>query len=112
MDYVWAVIVKLHCKWKSKYYAIESLTFACLSLFYEPSIPTSLLHDCASVLHHVITKIINLSLSTGNFPMAVKHSLVTPLLKKSILTKKTYLTTDPSQTCRSYPSYLTELSLL
>src|SRR6218665_3376004 len=67
-------------------------------------IPTSLLKDCASVLLHVITQIINLSLSTGNFPLAFKHSLVTPLLKKLILTKKTYLTPDPSQTCHSYPS--------
>src|SRR6218665_2362568 len=33
-------------------------------------IPTSLLKDCASVLLPVITQIINLSLSTGNFPMA------------------------------------------
>src|SRR6218665_1989467 len=32
--------------------------------------------------------------------------------KKLILTKKTYLTTDPSQTCHSYPSSLSELSLL
>src|SRR6218665_2798204 len=31
-------------------------------------IPTSLLKDCASVLVPVITKIINLSLSSGNFP--------------------------------------------
>src|SRR6218665_709095 len=44
-------------------------------------IPTSLLKDCASVLVPVITKIINLSLSSGNFPMVFKHSLVTPLLK-------------------------------
>ena len=31
--------------------------------------PTSLLKECASVLIPVITKIINLSLSSGNFPM-------------------------------------------
>src|SRR6218665_1654430 len=36
-------------------------------------IPTSLLKDCDSVLVPVITKIINLSLSSGNFPMVFKH---------------------------------------
>src|SRR6218665_1310496 len=51
-------------------------------------IPTSLLKDCASVLLPVITKIINLSLFTGNFPVAFKHSLVTPLLKKAKLDKE------------------------
>ena len=51
-------------------------------------IPTSLLKDCASVLVPVITKIINLSLSSGNFPMVFKHSLVTPLLKKTNLDKE------------------------
>src|SRR6218665_2708731 len=51
-------------------------------------IPTSLLKDCASVLVPVITKIINLSLSSGNFPMIFKHSLVTPLLRKANLDKK------------------------
>src|SRR6218665_3996230 len=67
-------------------------------------IPTSLLKDCASVLLPVITQIINLSLSTLNFPFSFKHSLVIPLLKKANLDKETYLTTDPSQTCHSYPS--------
>src|SRR6218665_831836 len=51
-------------------------------------IPTSLLKDCASALVPVITKIINLSLSSGNFPMVFKHSLVTPLLKKANLDKQ------------------------
>src|SRR6218665_397701 len=51
-------------------------------------IPTSLLKDCASALVPVITKIINLSLSSGNFPMVFKHSLVTPLLKKANLDKE------------------------
>src|SRR6218665_1109067 len=50
-------------------------------------IPTSLLKDCASVLVPVITKIINLSLSSGNFPMVFKHFLVTPLLKEANLEK-------------------------
>ena len=51
-------------------------------------IPTSLLKDCASALVPVITKIINLSFSSGNFPMVFKHSLVTPLLKKANLDKE------------------------
>src|SRR6218665_2746602 len=51
-------------------------------------IPPSLLKDCASVLAPEITKIINLSLSSGNFPMVFKHSLVTPLLKKANLDKE------------------------
>jgi hypothetical protein len=45
--------------------------------------PTSLLKNCASVLISVITKIINLSLSTGNFPMAFEQSLVTLHLRKA-----------------------------
>src|SRR6218665_494380 len=51
-------------------------------------IPTSLLKDGASALVPVITKIINLSLSSGNFQMVFKHSLVTPLLKKANLDKE------------------------
>src|SRR6218665_2937743 len=51
-------------------------------------IPTFRLKDCASALVPVITKIINLSLSSGNFPMVFKHSLVTPLLKKANLDKE------------------------
>src|SRR6218665_237847 len=43
--------------------------------------------DYASVLP-VITKIINLSLSTGDFPMAFKESFVTPLLKRANLDKE------------------------
>src|SRR5688572_5972365 len=47
--------------------------------------PTSILKDCVSVLFPVITKVINLPLSTGNFPMFFKHSLVSPLLKEANL---------------------------
>jgi hypothetical protein len=32
-----------------------------------------------------ITKIVNLSLSTGTFPAGMKHAMVTPLLKKPTL---------------------------
>jgi len=49
-------------------------------------IPTSLLKDCASVVVPVITKVINLTLSSSNFPMVFKHSLVTPLLYRFDIT--------------------------
>src|SRR6218665_1779213 len=51
-------------------------------------IPTSLLKDCASIFVPIITTIVNLSLSTGSFPLLFKHSLVTPLLKKPSLDKE------------------------
>ena len=45
-------------------------------------IPTSLLKQCATVLTPIITRIINLSLTTGTFLSSFKNSFVTPLLKK------------------------------
>src|SRR6218665_3544777 len=74
-------------------------------------IPTSLLKDCASVLLPVITKIINLSLSTGNFPLAFKHSLVTPLLKKANLDKENLSNYRPISNL-SFLSKLTERIVL
>ena len=44
--------------------------------------PTSVVVDCMDVLLPVITKIVNLSLTSGIFPTDWKESLVTPLLKK------------------------------
>src|SRR6218665_2400368 len=52
-------------------------------------IPTSLLKGRASILAPIITKIINLSLSTSSFPLLFKHSLVTLLFKKPSLDKET-----------------------
>src|SRR6218665_3415748 len=49
-------------------------------------------------------------LATSHWLSSTRSSLL--FSKKLILTKKTYLTTDPSQTCYSYPSCLSELSLL
>ena len=49
------------------------------------SIPISLLKQCSSVLLPTITKIINLSLSTGVFPDQFKSCSVHPHLKKSNL---------------------------
>ena len=44
--------------------------------------PTKLLLQCIDKLIHVVTSLINLSLSTGNFPTQWKEALVQPLLKK------------------------------
>jgi hypothetical protein len=49
------------------------------------SIPTFLLLEFADLLLHLITKIINLSLSSGVFPDRMMLALVTPVLKKSDL---------------------------
>ena len=51
-------------------------------------IPASLLKQCASVLVPTITKIINLSLSSGVFPEQFKSCSVHPLLKKPNLDKE------------------------
>ena len=48
-------------------------------------IPTFLLLEFSDLLLHPITKIINLSLSSGVFPDEMKLALVTPVLKKSDL---------------------------
>ena len=51
-------------------------------------IPTSLLKQCSSALLPTITKIINLSLSTGIFPDQFKSCSVHPHLKKPNLDKE------------------------
>src|SRR6218665_1034541 len=51
-------------------------------------IPTSLLKECADLLVPTITNIINLSLSTGTFPMQFKDLVVKALLKKPSLDKE------------------------
>ena len=45
-------------------------------------IPTSLLKDHITILTPIITKMINLSLQTGEFPTEWKLAFVKPLLKK------------------------------
>ena len=52
-------------------------------------IPTFLLNEVSATSLYIITTIVNLSLSTGTFPMHFKQSLVTPLLKKPLLDKYT-----------------------
>src|SRR6218665_3383413 len=80
------VEVKKWCRHRPMWYENLSGVVSCPE--NSNSIPTSLLKDFASPLDPVITKIINLSLSSGNFPMVFKHSLVTPLLKKANLDKE------------------------
>ena len=46
------------------------------------ALPTTLLKKCLSVLLPVITQMINVSLSSGQFPRSFSHALVKPLLKK------------------------------
>ena len=46
-------------------------------------IPTPLLKSCIEPLIPVITKIINISLDSGIFPVSWKEAVVIPLLKKS-----------------------------
>uniref|UniRef100_A0A8C5MVS0 Reverse transcriptase domain-containing protein n=1 Tax=Leptobrachium leishanense TaxID=445787 RepID=A0A8C5MVS0_9ANUR len=48
-------------------------------------IPSHLIPPLSSSLTPALTHIFNLSLSTGSFPSAFKHALVTPLLKKPFL---------------------------
>ena len=50
-------------------------------------IPTFLVKDCKDILAQPITNIINKSLSEGIFPHQLKMAHVTPLLKKSSLSK-------------------------
>ena len=46
-------------------------------------IPTWLLKKCLSVLLPLITKIVNMSLTTGTFPECYKDAIIRPILKKS-----------------------------
>ena len=43
--------------------------------------PTKLIKNCLQILEKPITQIVNKSLSTGNFPSALKHAVVTPIMK-------------------------------
>jgi len=52
------------------------------------AIPTSLLKHCCHILAPVITYIVNLSLSTGQFCPKLKQSIITPQSKKPSLDKE------------------------
>ena len=48
-------------------------------------LPTRLLKTNVDILSPVITRIVNLSLTTGKFPSSQKSAIITPLLKKASL---------------------------
>ena len=48
-------------------------------------LPTQLLKTNVDILSPVITRIVNLSLTTGKFPSSQKSSIITPFLKKASL---------------------------
>ena len=72
---------------------IQPFTFKVLKLIKHAPItsckldplPSSLFKDCIHELLPILTKIINLSLSTGHFPDHLKEACVLPLLKKPSL---------------------------
>jgi len=70
-------------------------------------IPTSLLKQCVHILAPTITNIVNLSLSTGDFPSVFKRAIVTPLLKKPSLDKESLSNYRPISNL-SFLSKLTE----
>ena len=69
-----------------------------LSYSASHSIPTWLLKKCTALLVPTITKIVNLSLSSGNFHHTLKESVISPLLKKPTLHKMNCLISDQSPT--------------
>jgi len=72
-------------------------------------IPTSLLKRCVHILAPVITNIVNLSTSSGNFPSVSKQAFVTPLLRKPSLDKESLSNYRPSSS-QTYPSYTIKLT--
>ena len=50
-------------------------------------IPTFLLKQVSATILYIITTIVNIFLFTGTFPIHLKQSLVTPLLKKPYFDK-------------------------
>ena len=53
-------------------------------------VPTAILKQCVDTFSPILTKIINASLTKGVVPSQFKHSVVTPLLKKSTLNSEEY----------------------
>lgn len=49
------------------------------------TLPAWLMKDCVSILAPYMTNIINQSITTGSFPSAWKHAIISPLIKKSHL---------------------------
>ena len=53
------------------------------------SVPTWFLKNNSEIFINVITRIVNLSLSTGVFPDTLKHAIIGPLIKKTSLDRNT-----------------------
>ena len=53
------------------------------------SVPTWFLKNNSEILINVITRFVNLSLSTGVFPDTLKHAIIGPLIKKPSLDRNT-----------------------
>jgi len=70
-------------------------------------LPTALLKKCLPVLATTITNIVNLSLSTGDFPTSFKQAIVSPLIKKPSLDKENLSNYRPISNL-SFLSKLTE----
>ena len=70
-------------------------------------IPTSILKQAISVLAPVISRIVNLSLSSGTVPLSFQQSVVSPLLKKPNLDKNSLSNYRPISNL-SFLSKLTE----
>ncbi len=70
-------------------------------------IPTALLKKCVHSLLPIITKIVNTSITSGNFPDEFKQSIITPLLKKPTLDKENLSNYRPVSNL-SFLSKLTE----
>ena len=73
--------------------------------------PTRLLmshiHAIVSILQHIV----NLCLTTGDFPISCKLSIVIPLIKKLRLDREMFKITDMYQTFLFYPKLLRRLFL-
>jgi len=70
-------------------------------------LPTALLKRCLPVLATTVTNIVNLSLSTGDFPTGFKQAIVSPLIKKPSLDKENLSNYRPISNL-SFLSKLTE----
>ena len=69
--------------------------------------PTHIVKQCIDILLPSLTKLVNLSLKNGIFPNPFKQAIVTPLLKKSTLSKedlKSYRLMSGLASCQNWLS--------
>jgi len=86
---------------------ISKILFSCPNKQSDSDpIPTWLLKVCASVLTPIITNIVNLSLSSGQFHPILKESVISPLLEKPTVTNTNSSTTGQSPTSLSILAHL------